>query len=705
MVLLAEHHTKALGKRSSITLPDPPMNSNISSRRAAMPVAQRRFRTHCLLSLAALIAPLAIAQTAVTIDLSKPGIPISPTLYGQMTEEINYSYDGGLYAELVRNRVFKDDDKAPVHWSMVQDAGGSAAMALDQGHPVAGTALTTSLRLAAAGASRGHRVGVANAGYWGIPVKPNTRYRASFYARTDGVAGVPLIVSIEGNDGKAVYARAEGGRINGEWKRYTVTLTTGAEVKPTADARLVIATESPGTLWFNQVSLFPPTYKDRPNGNRVDLMQKLVDMKPAFLRFPGGNYLEGETVATRFKWKETLGPIEQRPGHRGTWGYRSSDGMGLLEFLQWCEDMGAEPVLAVYAGYSLHGETIRGGPELQTFVQEALDEIEYVTGDVHTKWGAQRAKDGHPAPFKLRYVEIGNEDGFDKLKTYDGRYTQFHDAIKAKYPQLKLISTVNGKDWLSQQQTLTSRVPDLVDEHYYYSPMEMMNDAARYDSYERKGPKVFIGEWASREGEPTTNLHSALADAAFMAGMERNADVVEMSCYAPLLVNVNPGGMQWQSNLIGYDVQASFGSPSYHVQKMFNTYLGNVSLPVQAEKVSTQDWQREASKEKPLELPPLKQVPTMFFSATKSDQRGEIYLKVVNAIGNAQTVQVDMAGAGKVAAEGKAIVLASAKKEDSNTIAEPTKVVPVTSKVSGLGKQFSYSFAPYSVTVLVLSTK
>jgi alpha-L-arabinofuranosidase len=705
MVLLAEHRTKARGKRSSITLPDPPMNSSISSRRAAMPVAQRRFRTHCLLSLAALIAPLAIAQTAVTIDHSKPGIPISQTLYGQMTEEINYSYDGGLYAELVRNRVFKDDDKAPVHWSIVQDAGGSAAMALDQGHAVAGTALTTSLRLAAAGASRGHRVGVANAGYWGIPVKPNTRYRASFYARTNSAAGVPLIVSIEGNDGKAVYAKAEGGRLNGEWKRYTVPLTTGSEVKPTADARLVIATESPGTLWFNQVSLFPPTYKDRPNGNRVDLMQKLVDMKPAFLRFPGGNYLEGETVATRFKWKETLGPIEQRPGHRGTWGYRSSDGMGLLEFLQWCEDMGAEPVLAVYAGYSLHGETIRGGPQLQTFVQEALDEIEYVTGDVRTKWGAQRAKDGHPAPFKLRYVEIGNEDGFDKLKTYDGRYTQFHDAIKAKYPQLKLISTVNGKDWLSQQQTLTSRVPDLVDEHYYYSPMEMMNDAARYDSYERKGPKVFIGEWASREGEPTTNLHSALADAAFMAGMERNADVVEMSCYAPLLVNVNPGGMQWQSNLIGYDVQASFGSPSYHVQKMFNNYLGNVSLPVQAEKVSTQDWQREASKEKPLELPPLKQVPTMFFSATKSDQRGEIYLKVVNAIGNAQTVQFDMVGAGNVAAEGKVIVLASEKKEDTNTIAEPTKVVPVTSKASGLGKQFSYSFAPYSVTVLVLSTK
>jgi len=681
------------------------MNSNIPSRGADMPIPQRRFRARGLLSLAALIAPLAMAQTTLRIDLAKPGIPVSPTLYGLMTEEINYSYDGGLYAELVRNRVFKDDDKTPAHWSVVQDAGDSAAIALDQRYPVAATALTTSLRLDAARAAQGHRVGIANAGYWGIPVKPNTRYRASFYARTAGAGGVPLTVSIEGTDGNTVYAQAEGGRINGDWKRYSVTLTTAANVKPTAAARLVIATESPGTVWFNQVSLFPPTYQERPNGNRVDLMQKLVDMKPGFLRFPGGNYLEGDTVATRFKWKETIGPIDQRPGHPGTWGYRSSDGMGLLEFLEWCEDMKAEPVLAVYAGYSLRGENIPAGPGLQPFVQEALDEIEYVTGDVSTKWGAQRATDGHPAPFKLRYVEIGNEDGFDKQKNYDGRYTQFHDAIKAKYPQLKLISTVGGKDWLSQQQKLTSRVPDLVDEHYYYDALQMMHDAARYDSYERKGPKVFIGEWAAREGQPTTNLHAALADAAFMAGMERNADVVEMSCYAPLLVNVNPGGMQWQSNLVGYDVQASYGSPSYHAQKMFSNYLGNVSLPVTAQKVSTQTWQEAARQETPQVLPPAREVPTMFFSATKSEQRGEIYLKVVNAIGKAQTVQVDLVGAGKVASEGKAIVLASAKKEDTNTIAEPTKVVPVTSKASGLGKQFSYSFAPYSVTVLVLSTK
>jgi alpha-N-arabinofuranosidase len=649
-----------------------------------------------------LISSYALAQTVVKIDLASPGIPVSPTLYGLMTEEINYSYDGGLYAELLRNRIFRDDEKTAVHWSVVQEAGGTASIALDTRYPIAGTALTTSLRLDAARASTGHRAGVANAGYWGIPIKPLTSYRASFYARTAGAGGVPITVTLEGGDGKTVFAQAQGGKINGEWKQYSVTLTTAAGVKPTAASRLVLSTESPGTVWFNLVSLFPPTYKNRPNGNRVDLMQKLVDMKPGFLRFPGGNYLEGDTVATRFKWKETLGPLSQRPGHPGTWKYRSSDGMGLLEFLEWCEDMGAEPVLAVFAGYALKGETIPAGPALQPFVQEALDEIEYVTGDSTTRWGAQRARDGHPAPFKLRYVEIGNEDGFDKQKTYDGRYTQFHDAIKARYPQLKLISTVNGQDFLGSRQRLISRVPDLIDEHYYYDPLAMMDDAKRYDSYSRSGPKIFIGEWAAREGAPTTNLISALADAAWMTGMERNADIIEMSCYAPLLVNVNPGGMQWRSNLIGYDAQSSYGSPSYHVQKMFRTYLGDVSLPLVAENIPTQTWQPKAKKDQPASAP--KQVPALFFSATASRQRGEIYLKVVNAVGMPQAARIEFAGAAKVAAEGKAITLRSDAPDDTNTIDAPTRIGPVASAAKGLGSHFTYSFSPYSVTVLVLST-
>ncbi len=204
----------------------------------------------------------------------------------------------------------------------------------------------------------------------------------------------------------------------------------------------MIATNRPGTFWLNLVSLFPPTLKNRPNGLRPDLMQMMVDMKPKFLRFPGGNYLEGNTIAERFEWKKTIGPLENRPGHPAPWGYRSTDGMGLMEFLLWAEDIGAEPLLGVYAGYSLRGDYVKPGPDLVPYIQDALDEIEYVIGPVTSKWGAQRAKDGHPKPFPLTYVEIGNEDFFDKSGSYDGRFAQFYDAIKAKYPQLKLISSV-----------------------------------------------------------------------------------------------------------------------------------------------------------------------------------------------------------------------------------------------------------------------
>jgi alpha-N-arabinofuranosidase len=311
-----------------------------------------------------------------------------------------------------------------------------------------------------------------------------------------------------------------------KWQKYAVTLTTADDVLPSAATRFVVSTEKPGTLWFNLVSLFPPTFNNRPNGNRGDLMQLLSDMKPTFLRLPGGNFLEGISVADRFQRKKTVGPLEQRPGHRGCWGYGASDGLGLLEFMQWCEDLHIQPVLAIYAGYSLKGEHVDAGPALKPFIDDALDEIEYVTGAASTKWGAQRLKDGHPAPFPLSYVEIGNEDSADKSHSYQGRFTQFFDAIKAKYPDLKCIDTCGPKYWDGFQVKDTRRTPDLIDEHYYRNAWEMENDAAHYDNYDRKGPRIFVGEWATREGKPTTNMNAALGDAAWMTGMERNSDVV-----------------------------------------------------------------------------------------------------------------------------------------------------------------------------------
>jgi len=534
--------------------------------------APRKRRNWAASALAALLfvslLPHALAQTGqLTVNVGQPGAKASPLFYGLMTEEINHSYDGGLYAELVQNRSLDDDPAAPVHWSLVTEGGGVGSISLDTHNPVPGTARTHSLRLDSTLAGGTARVGAANDGFWGIPVRPHTRYRASLYAKAaPGYAG-PLTVALQSADGSRTYAQAAVPTPGANWKQYTLTLTT-TNAPVSSDNRLAVFAQSKGTVWLTQVSLFPPTFNNRPNGNRVDLMQTLIAMHPAFLRLPGGNYLEGNTLTNRFPWKQTLGPVSQRPGHPGTWGYRSSDGMGLLEFLQWCEDMHAEPLLAVWAGYALNGEHISAGPALQPFVQDALDEIEYVSGSASTPWGARRAQDGHPAPFPLHYVEIGNEDWSG---SYEGRFAQFSDAIKANYPNLQTVATTPVK----------SRRPDVVDDHYYRSAVAMEKDVHHYDTLPRTSPKIFVGEWATTEGSPTPTFQAALADAAWLTGLERNADLVTLECYAPLLVNVNPGGSQWGTNLIGYNALQSYGSPSYYVQALFAENKGDVILPVQ----------------------------------------------------------------------------------------------------------------------------
>lgn len=506
----------------------------------------------------------------ITVHLDQPTRDISPTFFGLMTEEINHSYDGGLYAELVQNRALKDSPNGPVHWSLVGDNG---SMSLETGEAIPNTALDHFLKLQVTNASG--RPGVSNDGYWGIPVWANTSYRASFYAKVDGaINGVD--VSIESNDGSQVFATGHVKDLGAGWHQFSLKLKTG-KVQPTKDARLVLRPTNTGTLWLTQVSLFPPTFKNRPNGNRIDLMQKMIDLKPTFLRCPGGNYLEGNTIDERFDWKKTIGPIEQRPGHQGPWGYRSSDGLGLLEFMEWAEDLKAEPVLAVFASYALNGDRIASGPRLAGFVQDALDEIEYVTGDASTVWGARRIKDGHPKPFKLTYVEIGNEDW--NGTQYEERFAAFYDAIRAKYPKLKLIATLN----------VHSRKPDLVDDHYYRKAKVMIKDAGHYDDADRKGHKIFVGEWASTDSTPwvsipenaTPTYNEALGDAAWLTGLERNADHVVMQCYAPLLTNINPKAAQWGVNLIGYDNLSSYASPSYYAQSMFAQFTGRVSVPVQ----------------------------------------------------------------------------------------------------------------------------
>lgn len=690
------------------------------------------------IGLMACITGVLHAQTTLTLNVAKPGASVSPMLYGLMTEEINHSYDGGLYAELIRNRIFKDNKTKPEGWSLVQDdssahaaiklmAANEERMPYDERYHAINGALSTCLRLTVEKA--GVRTGIANEGYWGIPIKPNTSYQTSFYmkgtARTEpfrqpwepkptepplpfienNTAG-PITVSLESTDGKTVYA---SGVINLEksdyWKKYALTLTTAANITPTKDARFVISTNRTGLYYFNLVSLFPPTYNNRVNGNRVDLMQMLVTMQPKFLRFPGGNFLEGPMITDAFPWKTTLGPLESRPGHKGSWGYRPSDGMGLLEFLEWAEDMGAQPLLAVYAGYSLSGDHVDAGPLLQPYVDDALDEIEYVMGDTTTYWGAKRARDGHPAPFKLTYIEIGNEDWFDRSGSYDGRFTQFRAAIEAKYPQLTCISTIADAQYPSLKVT-AAKPPKVVDEHYYRNAWDMWENASQYDKYDRNGPKIFVGEWATREGIPTTNLNAALGDAAWMTGMERNADLIIMSCYAPLFVNVNtatataPKAWQWDSDLIGYDALNSYGSPSYYVQKLFSNYLGNKVVPVTAERVPVQ-YRPLTKKDSIAGVKPVA-VPTIFYAATMNDTTGYVYLKVVNTSAKKQTVKLALNGMANPSPEAEVVIIKGDKPDETNSINQPEKIIPVTSLIKGVKPTFSRSLDPYSVSIFVL---
>ncbi len=603
--------------------------------------------------------PQPLQPASLSIDGTQAGVAVNSLFYGLMIEEINHALDGGLYGELIQNRVLKNDPNTPVAWSVVQASGGAGSIALDLTQPVVGTELTTSLKVAVT--STGSKVGAANSGYWGVPVTPSTKYTASVWAKgAPGFTG-PLTVDIESRDSSTIYAQAQIPKVTTNWKKYSVTLKTA-----------LTSTTGQGTFWITQASLFKPTYNNRPNGNRVDLMQTLAAMKPAHLRLPGGNYLEGNSIAERFEWTNTIGPIEQRPGHPSPWGYFSDDGLGLLEYLEWCEDLNMEPVLAVYAGYSLDGEHVNPGADLAPYVQDAVNEIEYATGGTNTFWGAQRAADGHPQPFHIQYVEIGNEDFFDGSGSYDGRFAQFYDAIKATYPKLQVIATAG----------VTSRTPDVLDEHFYESPAAFEKDVHHYDSYSRSGPKIFVGEWASQEGSPTPNLHAAIGDAAWLTGLERNSDIVIMESYAPLFVNTNPGASQWATNLIGYDALQSYGSPAYYVQAMFANNHGNVALPVTLNSSGGS---------------------SVYASVTRNSKSGALYVKVVNAAFEPQQVNFSLTGFNSIAPNGSAVLLTG--NPAATNAPGKIQAVPQTVSVNGLGANFSQTFPAYSVTVLKISAK
>ncbi len=498
-------------------------------------------------------------NATVSVQVDQPGVAVSPNLFGVFFEEINCAGDGGLYAELVRNRSFEE----PTHddsWQFVTTGAASGQMAPDDSLPLS-PSNTWALRLTQS--ASGGTVGVANGGFWGMNFQTSRAYDLSLYARGESGFAGGLSVRLENAAGSQVLAQRTITGLTTNWQRFALSLTP-ASTDPAG--RLVVALSQPGTVWLDMVSLFPhATFRERTNGLRPDLGNLLADLTPGFVRFPGGCWVEGEWMTNAYRWKTTIGDPANRATKWNLWQYYSNNGLGYHEYLQLCEDLGADALFVINCGMS-HNDTIPLA-QMDEFVQDALDAIEYANGPTNTMWGARRAANGHPAPFKLRYVEIGNENGGS---AYNDRYALFYDAIKAAHPEIQLVACVWGG-------TPTSRPLEIIDEHYYNNPAFFIANATRYDGYSRSGPKIYVGEYAVTSGSGNGNLAGALGEASFMTGMERNADIVVMSSYAPLFANLNY--KRWNPDLIYFDSSRVAPTPSYHVQKLFAENRGDVVLP------------------------------------------------------------------------------------------------------------------------------
>ena len=506
------------------------------------------------------------SQATFTFSTSQRGSVIGPLHYGIFYEEINHAGDGGLYAELVRNGSMEENRSNPDYWYTL----GDATFSISSQNLING-AQKRAMHLNFAKAGDGTR----NIGYWGINIVKGQTYRASFWVRAANHWTGDLTLTLESYEGKDLGHAVVHVADADTWQKYT------AEITATGNYQLgwfAIRGSRAGTIYLDCVSLFPPTFKDRPNGMRRDLAEKLAALHPRFMRFPGGCYIEG---GNRYQWRHTVGPVEERLGiYNSHWGYPVTNGMGFHEFLQLAEDLDAEPLFVVNVGLG-HG-WYQDYQHIEGFIQEALDAIEYANGDVSTFWGAKRAAAGHPEPFGLRLMEIGNENynytsngNSDQSDHYAERYKQFYDAIKARYPEMTLIG---NSDWGSDYPTWRNQYPlEVIDEHFYRSPDWFASMYHKYDNYSRTSNKVYNGEYAVTSDFGTNGtLKAALGEAIYMAGLERNADVCVMASYAPIFMNENEA--QWRPDMIHYNAHSSFGTPSYWTQQMMASVVGHQNL-------------------------------------------------------------------------------------------------------------------------------
>ena len=620
------------------------------------------------------------AQTHVLdVNTKKLGAPVQPTMYGIFFEDINYAADGGLYAELVKNRSFEFPN-AFTGW----DISGKVQLMNDgpfERNP-------HYVRLAPSGHSDKHTM-IENHGFFGMGVKGGAEYRFSVWARVPDGGKAKLWIDLVDNatmedDQKLGNAGIE---VSGkEWKKYTATLKPK---RTFAKAHLRVWGDNNVTTDVEHVSLFPAdTWKGRENGMRKDLAQALFDMHPGVFRFPGGCIVEGTDLETRYQWKNTVGPVENRPLNENRWHYTftnryfpdyfQSYGLGFFEFFQLCEDFGSEALPVISCGLSCqfqNQDPTKPGvhvalDDLEPYIQDALDLIEFANGPADSKWGKVRAEMGHPAPFNLKYLGVGNEQwDYDEEHgnfgpVFTSRLKKFSDAIRKKYPNIKLIGTTgpNSEGWdfdLLQPRMKELKV-DLYDEHYYRNEKWFLSHGLRYDSYDRKGPKVFAGEYACHGSKKHkwNHYYTSLLEAAHMTGIERNADIVHMATYAPLFAHIE--GWQWRPDAIWFDNLRMFKSVSYYVQQLYAMNKGShvLSLTMNKKPVAGQEGQDG-----------------LFASAVFEQSTGQIIVKVVNTSEQVQPVSIQLQGL-KGTRTAETITLCHDGMDDENTLDNPEKITP-----------------------------
>ena len=630
---------------------------------------------------------LITAQTHnISVDVKKPGSPIQKTMYGIFFEDINYGADGGLYAEMVKNRSF-EFPQSLLGWTTF----GNVEVKNDG--PFANN--PHYVRLSYPGHDE-KRTGMDNEGFFGFGLKKDADYRFSVWARA-ATGNATESIRIEFIDPTSAILSTQNITVDSkEWKKYQVVLkSTTLEPK----ARLRIFLSSKGSLDLEHVSVFPvDTWKGRENGLRKDLAQALYDLKPGVFRFPGGCIVEGTEINDRYQWKNTVGQVENRKSNMNRWeytfpnrffpDYRQSYGMGFYELFQLSEEIGAEPLPVISCGLvcQFQNKDVKAHVsvnELNPYVQDALDLIEFANGDVNTKWGKVRADMGHPASFNLKMMAVGNEQ-WGSL--YPERLEPFIKAIRSKYPTFKIIGTAgpspDGKDFDLGWSEMKRLKTDLVDEHYYKDPQWFLSNAKRYDNYDRKGPKVFAGEYACHPKNRKNNFESALCESAFMTGFERNADVVHMCTYAPLFAHVD--GWQWKPDLIWFDNLRSVRSANYYVQQLYGHNVGTNVLTTVENKLALagQDG--------------------IYASSALDKTKNEIILKIANTSDVAKKISYSFNGLKAAERIGTQTTLKSENPDQENTLDNPNAVVPTTKDIKVSGNTLEVELAPKSFNLYTI---